>query len=492
VLHIGEGRLTSSQDRTASGRLIIPSQDRTASGRLLTPAQERTASGRLLTPLGAGTSSSYDLAPDPIASWSNVLPTRTRLVAYQPEAAARLGRTALPMIFRGGGRSFGDCSYVSGGTTLTSQRFDAILALDRTHGVVDCESGVQMIALHTALKNSGWSFPIYGGTRWATVGGAVASDIHGKNHTGAGSFGNHVAAMTIVTADGSQIEASPSAYPDLFAATIGGLGLTGFVKSVRLSLAPTSSETLNVRSTRFDGVDGMRACFESADAPFQFVWLDDACREGARGLHYFAAFSRESRPARPDPAIRQPPYVRLLYPSTIRAVNWLRYQYHGDLNQRMHAIDFNYWADRYDSRRRLFGRRGFHEYHLLVPEEHVRELLTVFHRRLRRAGITPYFTVVKRFGPTPARGLISFPSAGYTMNTQFDNTPATIAFLRSFTDLVADLGGRVYLAKDSCITKAQFLRMYPVIDRWREIVRRYDPRGLIQSDLSRRLDLKPW
>ena len=439
-----------------------------------------------------GSAMPHDANPVPIASWSHILPTYTRLVAYEPTGRQRLDKLACPVIPHGAGHSFGDVAYVSGGTTLTTQRLESILDFDSERGIINCQSGVPMITLHAATSGSGWAYPIYGGTRWATVGGAIGNDIHGKNHPVYGAFSNHILGFHVITTDGSCIKASPTEQSDLFSATIGGLGLTGLITRIQLQLVPMPSETVRVRAVDFHSFDAMRACFNETDDPFQFGWLDDTYQTGLRGLHYRAAFTHGSRPRAADPRRPRLPYLRLTCPMTIRPLNALRYHRHRGLDQRMHVIDLNYWGDLFDYRRYLFGHRGFHEYHFVVPDPHFEEALMAFHQRLRRVGLTPYFTVIKRFGSIEPQGLLSFPCAGYTMNTQFANTPETVDFLRTFTDLLIELGGRVYLAKDSCITQGQLAKMYPELDRWREVVQRYDPRGLLQSNLARRLELKPW
>ena len=427
----------------------------------------------------------------PIASWSHLLPTRTRLLPYHRAMTAPLDQLAGPVIFRGAGRSFSDCAYVSNGTTLSCGELHGILDFDRARGTIECASGTSLLALCLAVSGSGWAVPVYGGTRWATVGGAIGNDIHGKNHTRHGSFGSHVLGLTLLTADGSVVTASPGSDPALFAATIGGTGLTGLITAARLQLVPASSDTVRVRAVPFTPAAGPGRLLTQTDCDYQFGWLGHPWQQ-VRGLLYRAEHVPVDEPRDRDPHRRGALRLNLATPLLLGSLDRLRHLAHRRLDRTMHVIDLNYWGDRFEFRSNLFGRRGFHEYQFAVAADVFDEAVRVLGGMLARAGLRSYFTVAKRLGGRRSPGLLSFPRAGCTLSTQIPDGPDVIGVLRSFTEVVIDLGGRVYLAKDSCMTKKQLERMYPEIGQWREIVRTYDPRGLIQSDLARRLDLKPW
>jgi len=426
-----------------------------------------------------------------IASWSHVLPTRTRLVAYDRATTAALDQLVGPVIFRGAGRSFGDCAYISNGTTITSGELRGILDFDRAHGIIACASGTSLLALHLAVSGSGWALPVYGGTRWATVGGAIGNDIHGKNHIHQGSFGSHILDLTLLTADGSLVTASPGSEPDLFAATIGGIGLTGLIISARLRLVPAVSDTVRVRAVPFPPATGLGRLLAQADSDYQFGWLRHPCQQ-VRGLHYRAEHVSAHEPREGDPRRRGTLRLNLARPVLLGSLDRLRNLAHRRLDRTMHVADLNYWGDRFEFRSNLFGRRGFHEYQFTVADDVFDDAVRTLGGMLDRTGLRSYFTVAKRLGGHRSPGLLSFPRQGCTLSTQIPDGPGVLGVLRSFTEVVIGLGGRVYLAKDSCATKEQLERMYPEIGRWREIVMRYDPKGLIQSDLARRLDLKPW
>jgi len=437
-----------------------------------------------------GRTGTDDDALVPVASWSRVLPTRTRLLAYDPHEEAPLARVPVPFVPRGAGRSFSDVAYVSGGTTLTSDQLRRVVAFDPVLGTVECESGVSLGALHTAVAPHGWGLAVHGGTRWATVGGAIGNDIHGKDHPSRGSFGAHVLGLTLLAAGGELLEVSPTEHAPLFGATVGGLGLTGLIVRARLALARAPSQTVRVRAEPFSGLTQMRERFAASDDLYQFVSLT-AAGGRLRGLHYRADFVDGTPRRVREPRTSSLRCLQVAPPALTRGLTRLHHGMHATLDRRMHVLDVNFWSDRYDVRRHLLGVRGYHEYQLVLPEEHLEEGLEAFYGAAT-GPLEPQFGVIKRFASQRSPGLLSFPRRGYTFNAQLRDCPETTRFLRAFTDRLIALGGCVYLAKDSCASAEQVERMYPELERWRGIARAVDPAGAIQSDLSRRLRLKPW
>lgn len=427
-----------------------------------------------------------------VASWSNTLPTLTSFCDFK-EGQHILEQE--PFIPRGAGRSFGDISYTTHGTSLLSRSLTHLEPVNQQFGTITLEAGVQLIDLHRHVEHTDFTFPIYGGTQWATIGGAVACDIHGKNQATAGSFGNHVEAIRLVTPRYGEIECSRIIRSDLFAATIGGAGLTGFIKSVILRLSPAHSRSVLVRARRVATIAESLACFDTLPGDFQFCsWLNPT-QPGSRGIYFYAHYSETD--SAPEPRMPLPfplPRLNLFNPLTMRAIDVAFHALVGKQEKLIHIRDFNYsgvhevlptWC-------RLFGRPGMIEYQFTLPAEAFRiachELLT----RCQRQARPIYFAVIKRFGNLPVAGLLSFPLAGYTMSFQMGNSSANRQFLTAFTDILLELGGRVYLAKDSCIKAHQFSPMYPQLERWRRIVQDVDPENRINSDLATRLELKNW
>lgn len=420
------------------------------------------------------------------------MPTRTCLAEYGAPGAENVAALGQPLIPRGAGRSFSDAAYLTAGVSLASRRLSGIGRLDERRRTILCGAGVEMVQLHRHLEATNFSFPIYGGTQWATIGGGVASDIHGKNHPGAGSFGHHVEALTLATADGRTVRCSRHERTELFAATVGGMGLTGLITEVELRLERGRPQSVRLESRVVPDLAAARRLLTATDCDFQFCSWG---RLPGPGIFYRATYA--DAPSPPPAAGRDLwlPRLRLINRWSLAAVDQLRRTLHRDVDHHVHVRSFNYSSPHEYLIRwnQLYGRRGFLEYQLAIAEkrfdEITQELVTRCQRELSQ-GL--YLAVVKRFGERRSEGYLSFPMPGYTLNFQMDNRPSARAFLREFTETVVAAGGRLYLAKDSCMHPEQLERMYPHLGRWREVVRRWDPRHMVRSDLSRRLAMKPW
>lgn len=422
-----------------------------------------------------------------VSSWSNVLPARTFLVDFDPAA------TAGPFIPRGAGRSFSDAAYLSDGLTLSSLRGARVRRLDPRARTLECDAGVSMGELHARLEASDFCFPIYGGTQWATVGGAVAADVHGKNDVGKGSFGNHVEALTLAMQDGRELRCSRREHPRCFAATLGGMGLTGYVKRVTLRLEARHRHTVRVRCREIGSVARAVERLDRTEADFQYCSWIELVR--FPGMHYHASLvDRRCPPPRPSRDVYLP-RVKVYNRLTLEVMHRARARYHRGLDHRVHVRAFNYSGpqETFLHWNRLFGRSGFIEYQLATRAEVFVETCERIVELARRQRKDLAIAVLKRFGPAARDGLMSFPiPGGYTLSFQIEDLPENRSFLDRVTELVLAAGGRTYLAKDSCLTPAQFEPMYDSLPRWRRIVRDVDPEHRVRSDLSDRLRLKPW
>jgi len=427
-----------------------------------------------------------------IASWSNVQKTTTRLVDCADGSLPVDAGDGTFVIPRGAGRSFGDAAYVTRGTTLSSLRMARLGAIDAAAGVVACEAGVRMIDLHRHVRHSGYSFCIYGGTPWATVGGAVASDIHGKSDWRDGSFGNHVVAVTVVAPDHGAIECSASQHPDLFAATIGGMGLTGFITSVTMRLEPSRRRAVRVRARVVSSVREMIDCFTHLGADMMVCdWLSPSLRSG-RGILWYGVYVAGHVEPRSTVTALWLPRVKVFNRWTVRGMGMVLEAAAKKLDVVLHVQQFNYGGGHtvLVNWNRLYGRRGFIEYHFVLDEARFASGYHALAALARARSVDLFFGVVKRFGDVRRAGLLSFPGPGYGVNFQVEDTADARRLLLAFTDLLVELGGRVYLAKDAVILPRHLEAMYPQLGAWRSIVKAYDPRGRIQSDLSIRLRMK--
>ena len=394
---------------------------------------------------------------------------------------------------RGMGRSYGDAAQISGGLVIETTRLKGF-ELDAERGTVTAQAGVTIGELLRDLVPTGWMVPVVPGTQHVTVGGAIASDIHGKNHGTAGTLGAHVEAISLLRADGEVVELEPGTGDGQFEATLGGIGLTGIVVDARIKLSPIRGPMLSVDTDRVGSLDGAFAALAAPGGPYRVAWLDLLAAQPVRGVVTRAELvdvpgdgkavvrSRATVPrAWPAGALR---------PATVRAVNALKYtsavrRQRGrlePLGQHLFPLDsLDEWP-------RLYGPQGFLQYQLVVPtgSEHVLELVI---ERLRRGRVPCYLAVLKDLGRANGAPL-SFPIEGWTLTLDIPRAaPGLDPLLESFDRVVAEAGGRVYLSKDARLRPETVRAMYPRLDEWRAARDRADPGQVWCSDLARRVGL---
>ncbi|MDO9706961.1 FAD-binding oxidoreductase [Paracraurococcus lichenis] len=402
------------------------------------------------------------------------------------------GRTLLP---HGGGRSYGDQALNSGGAALLTTRLDRILSFDPETGVVITEPGVTFADLLEAFLPRGWLAPTSPGTAFATIGGAVANDVHGKNHHRAGSFGDHVLWLDLLLPDGRTLRISDEEEPALFRATIGGMGLTGIVTTVCFRLQPVPSNALQVRSRRVRDLDSFLAGFaESAEATWSVGWIDALAsgRALGRGILETAEPAERGVPAPPAKSRTFPLEAPgwLLNRATVKAFNalyWRRVPAGGRV-QTQHYGKFLYPLDAILHWNRMYGRRGFHQFQCVLPfgpgEAALRQLLET----IAASGNASFLAVLKVMG-RPGRGLLSFALPGYSLALDIPSRPGVRELYAALERITRDAGGRIYLAKDSLLSAEGFWQMYPEAQRFMEIRASVDPQGRLSSDMAKRLAL---
>jgi decaprenylphospho-beta-D-ribofuranose 2-oxidase len=397
---------------------------------------------------------------------------------------------------RGMGRSYGDAAQLGGGLVLETRRLRGF-DVDPDTGTVTAAAGVTVGELLEALVPQGWMVPVVPGTQHVSVGGAIASDIHGKNHGVAGTFGSHVSAISLLTAAGEIVELYTD--DEVFAATLGGMGLTGVIVSARIRLAPVSSPFLAVDTDRVPDLPHALDALRASGGPHRVAWLDLLGSRGGRGIVTRA----EHLPGDAVPAdvsggggvpsrATVPSWwpAGLLRPATVRAFNEWRFgRAPTRERERVEPIGRHVFPlDALDAWPRLYGRHGFVQYQLVVPYGAEAALEAVI-GELRRASVPCYLAVLKDFGAAGGPPL-SFPIAGWTLALDLPRAAPGLADSLDRCDaLVAQAGGRVYLSKDARMRPDALRAMYARLEEWRAVRDRVDPDGVWRSDLGIRTGL---
>jgi decaprenylphospho-beta-D-ribofuranose 2-oxidase len=431
-----------------------------------------------------------------VAGWGNG--QRARVTIVGPDSvdelrAALRSANSLNALPRGMGRSYGDAAQVSGGLVIETARLKRI-ELDGHRGTVTAQAGVTLGELLEVVVPAGWMVPVVPGTQHVTVGGAIASDIHGKNHGTAGTFGTHVEAISLLQADGELLQLEPGTADGAFEATLGGMGLTGIVVDARIKLTPVRGAMLSIDTDRVRTLDEALAALKAPGGPHRVAWLDLLCSRPGRGVVTRA--EQIDAPGEGAAVVRSRATVPrgwpagALRPATVRAFNAVKYASapRTARGKREPYGRHMFPLDSLEAWPRLYGPRGLHQYQLVVPTgaERVLELVV---ERLHAERVPCYLAVLKDFGPANDAPL-SFPLEGWTLALDIPRAaPGLEPLLRTFDRAVAEAGGRVYLSKDARLRPEMLAAMYPRLGEWRAARDRVDPERVWCSDLARRTGL---
>jgi decaprenylphospho-beta-D-ribofuranose 2-oxidase len=450
-----------------------------------------------------------------LSGWGRTASSSCRVI--QPRDAADvlevLGRPdGAGVIARGSGRSYGDAAQNGGGTVLDMTALDRILWIDPHRRMVAAQAGVTIAQLMARLAPYGLTLPVVPGTRHVTLAGAIASDIHGKNHHCDGSFARHVVSLSLCTPAGEVMELTPESEPDLLYATLGGMGLTGVVLEATIEAEPLSSPWVAADTDRTDGLEQTLQLMSTVERRrYSVAWLDllaggtqmgraivsradplpagghaPRVRPGrASGARYPGALLR-----RPTLEVPQRFPGGLLHEQVVRAFNAMRWRLapRRERARPLAMTPYFFPLDAVGDWNRLYGAAGLIQYQFVIPSGEESALERCF-RLIQLRRLPVYLAVFKRFGPQFG-GPLSFPLQGWTLAVDIPaGAPGLRAALNELDEVVAGAGGRVYLSKDARMSREALTAMYPALGRFQAQRARVDPQGVMRSDLALRLGL---
>jgi len=430
-----------------------------------------------------------------LSGWGNYPRVDVRQIEAADTAAVSAAILAnASLIPRGNGRSYGD-SALNLGATLSMLPSRRVLAFDAEAGHVTCEAGLLLSDLLDVIVPAGWFVPVTPGTKFVTIGGMVAADVHGKNHHRAGSFGDYVEALSIALADGSIVQCSPTENRDLLDATRGGMGLTGVILTVTFRLIRMRTVFIRQEIRRAAGLREVMALFEAtSDCTYSVAWIDCLARGAAlgRSVMFLGEHAEPDEvPAGTAASRRGIHRVPMDFPGfalnrwSVGAFNAVYYRTGRPGRSIIDYDRFFYPLDAVLEWNRIYGRSGFVQYQCVLPKPASAAGLTALLDRVAVAGVGSFLAVLKLFGAQD--GLLSFPMEGYTLAMDLRATMVTFGLMLELDAIVADHGGRLYLAKDARTGAGMLRRFYPRLDEFQALRQRFDPAGRFSSLQSDRL-----
>jgi FAD/FMN-containing dehydrogenase len=441
--------------------------------------------------------------------WGNTTPALCRVL--RPErgrdlrAIVALDGDNRGLIARGLGRSYGDSALNDGGRVVLDQKLDRLIGFDPEAGVLECEAGVSLGELIDVFLPRGFFPSVVPGTKFVTVGGAIAADIHGKNHHVDGTFGNFVESIELLTGTGEILTCSREQNADAFWATVGGMGLTGLILSARLRLRRVESAYLHVDYHKARNLDHALELFGQGDREFRYsvAWIDCLAKGEALGRSVLMRGDHAPADDLPGPLRASPLTIRpkrkksipfnfpgfVLNPLSIKAFNALYYSRHKDGRKLVDFDTYFFPLDGIFHWNRMYGRRGFIQYQALFPTSTAREGMIELLEAIAKSRMASFLAVLKTTGPAN-EGLLSFPKPGLTLALDLPNSGRKLRELVGRLDeILLKHDGRLYLAKDATMSRETFERMYDRAGEFRRIKMCLDTRGRFASTQARRLGL---
>lgn len=419
-----------------------------------------------------------------LLSWGRypARPQQSRPVHWRDDIKAALEATSAPTLPFGNGRAYGDSCLAVSGRVIHMRPSDRIIAADWTSGIMRAEAGITLAEILEHAVPRGWFLPVVPGTSLVTLGGAIANDVHGKNHHRRGTFGCHVRAFELVRSDADPLVCTRAANADLFRATIGGLGLTGIISWAEISLVPVSSVAVETETQRFDTLEDFFWLSEKLDSAHEYgvAWIDCLATGRRRGRGIYIAADHAVPPAAATPpahwlSIPFTPPVSLVNNLTTRVFNPLYWHRASPdpTRQTVHHVPFFQPLDGIGNWNRLYGRQGFQQFQCVVPDETARQSIADLLDTVAGSGLGSPLTVLKRCGDIASPGLLSFPMKGVSLAIDFPQSRRLATDLLPRLDaIVHRAGGRLYPAKDAHMSAGHFQAAYPA---WKTLEQFRDP-----------------
>lgn len=394
-----------------------------------------------------------------------------------------------PLLAYGLGKSYGDSCLNSNGTVLETPGMNHILSFDNNDGILECEAGTSLEQIIDFSIPRGYFPASTPGTKLITVGGAIANDVHGKNHHAGGTFGCHVREFDLLRSNGELINCSLETNSELFKASIGGLGLTGLITKARLALKECPGPFIDIESIKFNSLEEFFEINEDSDKGFEYTvaWVDCTSTERGRGIFTRGNHSNLLESARTGIKLPFPFEFNAINPLTVNIFNMLYFtkQMNKIEKNTIHYNPFFYPLDAVEGWNKAYGKNGFIQYQFLIPLENALKNLKKILELISKSGKSSFLTVLKTFGDIKSPGLLSFPRPGVTLAIDFKMEGKTTLDLCNELDrMVFDACGTLYPAKDARMSKQSFLKSYP---QWDEFKKFIDPG--FSSDFIKRLGL---
>jgi len=406
------------------------------------------------------------------------------------------------LVPRGLGRSYGDQAINSDRNTIILSHYKHFIQFNKETGILECEAGVSLEEIIEVCTPFGWFPMITPGTKFVTIGGAIANDVHGKAHHVDGTFVNCVIDFTILLANGSFVVASRKENSDLFWANFGGLGLLGIIVKATIQLRKIETTYFKQKSIAVKSLDELLANFEKYDHDYNYSlgWVDSLAtgKNLGRGVLTLGnpALLKDLPASIKNPLyiskrskIKLPVYFPAFFLNSVtvyflnRVINFVQ----KNASEIGHYEKFFYPLDAINEWNKGYGKRGFIQYQFVIPMHNGRDNIRLILNEISKSGCTPFLNVLKKFGKK--QGLLSFPFEGYTFAIDFPVTTQLFPFIKRLDKIILDFGGRIYLGKDALLDKEVFEKMYPELEEWKSIKQKYDPDHIFTSNIGRRLGL---